>query len=641
MSNFVEKSADYGTSSNMVKDPVSILSRPIKDKDIRKEETVQYYPNNNYIDKEKELLAQKVASLELKNKVLLEENDLLNNQRREFLNSTAEAVYTEDSENLLRGKVLDYRKKLTSLETALLEAESKRIESLNHYKQMTIREREENQNKINVLLKNLNDKDRENRALLSQTISNLQNTHSKDNEQARTEIQKTVDHFNRLINEYQKDKLQLCKVISDQREEIDLNYTQNSELIKNEILSRNKISYLLEEKKGLEEKIKRLEGMYISEIGEVKSAEAIMKDMKNKDLEMNFLRDEILNLQTEKSDLKIVVDGLKSQMYKVEIQRDNFENMMKREQSEKELVKKQLESIEDLKEEIEEIRHRESLLIIQSKNLTEENQNFQDRLKDMIELNQNLKIEIEEKQSDLERNKKDKQHMEVSGKGITNQIRFDTIIKEEKIGWQHIVDKIYNNIDDSDIRDIVSCDDGDFENMPNRLDRVLLIISLLIDHIKEQEDKLIETQDMALEAKQKKIEAIQKLSEMEDELKRLKAVGVNSNDMYGIGKEGSEYNGKMKQARELSDNKTKEEREEIEALKGKIDLMRRSHAEDTKRLNKDKKSLELDISRLEREVSDKIVKISEIDGRLSQMTRLYNRSTPLSSSLTDGILYNN
>ena len=506
---------------------------------------------------------------------------------------------------------------------------------------MTIREREENQNKINVLLKNLNDKDRENRALLSQTISNLQNTHSKDNEQARTEIQKTVDHFNRLINEYQKDKLQLCKVISDQREEIDLNYTQNSELIKNEILSRNKISYLLEEKKGLEEKIKRLEGMYISEIGEVKSAEAIMKDMKNKDLEMNFLRDEILNLQTEKSDLKIVVDGLKSQMYKVETQRDNFENMMKREQSEKELVKKQLESIEDLKEEIEEIRHRESLLIIQSKNLTEENQNFQDRLKDMIELNQNLKIEIEEKQSDLERNKKDKQHMEVSGKSIINQIRFETIIKEEKIGWQHIVDKIYNNIDDSDIRDIVSCDDGDFENMPNRLDRVLLIISLLIDHIKEQEDKLIETQDMALEAKQKKIEAIQKLSEMEDELKRLKAVGVNSNDMYGIGKEGSEYNGKMKQARELSDNKTKEEREEIEALKGKIDLMRRSHAEDTKRLNKDKKSLELDISRLEREVSDKIVKISEIDGRLSQMTRLYNRSTPLSSSLTDGILYNN
>ena len=128
------------------------------------------------------------------------------------------------------------------------------------------------------------------------------------------------------ITNLNKEKRDLCDLASTLRDQINDGEDERSTSKHDETLMREKLKYALKEKDIMAAKVRGLEGMYESELGEIKKAEDVVKLLKQTQMEAEFLKKDYNIIRKEKEELRSIIEGLKGQIDIVEGQRDHFED---------------------------------------------------------------------------------------------------------------------------------------------------------------------------------------------------------------------------------------------------------------------------------------------------------------------------
>ena len=163
-----------------------------------------------------------------------------------------------------------------------------------------------------------------------------------------------------------------------------------------EKLMRQKLEFVTKEKEVLLQKIRNLEGMYQSEIGDVKNVEELMQRIKKVELESEYAKKSENNAKRESAELKMILQGLKDQITQIENQRDHYEDkflhaedeLRRRMESEAEFQqnhRNSLETKEELLQEISRIKFRYDSILREKGMLDEENRELQERLSDNMD----------------------------------------------------------------------------------------------------------------------------------------------------------------------------------------------------------------------------------------------------------------
>lgn len=207
---------------------------------------------------------------------------------------------------------------------------------------------------------------------------------------------------------HQKEKEELMSLVSSLRDQINDMEDEKTNALNDESLMREKLKFVVKEKDILNQKIRNLEGMYQSELGEVKHAEDVMQQLKKANMELEYLRKNDANMKREKEELKMILQGLKEHVNEVELQREHFEDHYEQAQTELDRVNERHKSLMDLHqqqeyandgagEEIEVMRARLDGALREKESLERENMDLQDRLEDNI----NKLYEIESKRNSV------------------------------------------------------------------------------------------------------------------------------------------------------------------------------------------------------------------------------------------------
>lgn len=139
-------------------------------------------------------------------------------------------------------------------------------------------------------------------------------------------LEDKVKTLTSAVSAMSREKKDLHDLMGSLREQINDMEDEKSNAKEDETLMREKLKYVMREKEILQTKVKKLEGMYESELGEVKNAEDVVKALKQTQLELDYLRKNDLTTRKEKEELRAIIQGLRGQIDAIEGQRDHFEN---------------------------------------------------------------------------------------------------------------------------------------------------------------------------------------------------------------------------------------------------------------------------------------------------------------------------
>jgi chromosome segregation ATPase len=128
-----------------------------------------------------------------------------------------------------------------------------------------------------------------------------------------------------IITRINKEKQELCGLVSNLREQINDAEEARTDSKNDEGLMREKLKLIVRENEMLKLKVKGLEGMYEAEIGEVKNVEEVIQDLKDVQLELDFTKKNELSVKRDKEELKRIISELKEQIQIIEHQRNHFE----------------------------------------------------------------------------------------------------------------------------------------------------------------------------------------------------------------------------------------------------------------------------------------------------------------------------
>lgn len=208
-------------------------------------------------------------------------------------------------------------------------------------------------------------------------------------------LEEQMKNLNSAALTLNKEKRDLCDLVSSLRDQINEGEEERSNAKHDETLMREKLKYAIRERDIMAAKVKGLEGMYESELGEIKRAEDIVQSLKQAQMEAEYLKKDHSILRKEKTELMSIIQGLKKQLNIVEEQRDHFENEQDRANQELQLVVSDQQSannsqrqsqhhINPYPEEIEGFRSRIHALEREKISLEQENLEMQERLDDTL-----------------------------------------------------------------------------------------------------------------------------------------------------------------------------------------------------------------------------------------------------------------
>ena len=197
--------------------------------------------------------------------------------------------------------------------------------------------------------------------------------------------------LNLLVQQLNKEKAELCGLVSSLRDQLNEIEEEKTNAKNDERLMRQKLEFVVKEKEVLAQKIRNLEGMYKSEIGEVRNVEQLMQQIKKSEMEAEYARKSEANAKKEAAELKMILQGLKDQISQIEGQRDHFEDKCTHyedvlKQSEEshdaadEAQRRSQASHEQLMAEINRLRQKLDSTMREKLMLEEENREMQDRL---------------------------------------------------------------------------------------------------------------------------------------------------------------------------------------------------------------------------------------------------------------------
>lgn len=201
-----------------------------------------------------------------------------------------------------------------------------------------------------------------------------------------------------LINsrdQLNKEKQDLCELVSSLRDQLNDMEDEKTNAKHDETLMREKLGFVVKEKDILNQKIRNLEGMYQSELGEIQHAEEVLQQLKKSQMELEYLRKNEKAMKREKEELKAILQGLKEQINEVELQRDHFEDAHDKLQAELERMNERHSNLveihhhkesskEDHSQELDNLRGRLEAMTREKQSLEQENIDLQDRLDENI-----------------------------------------------------------------------------------------------------------------------------------------------------------------------------------------------------------------------------------------------------------------
>lgn len=193
-----------------------------------------------------------------------------------------------------------------------------------------------------------------------------------------------------------KEKQELCQLVSSLRDQLNEMEDEKTSAKHDEALMREKLGFVVKEKEILNQKIKNLEGLYQSELGEIQHAEDVMQQLKKTQLEMEYLKKTEKAMKREKEELKAILAGLKDHINEIETQRDHFEDAHDKLQAELQRMNERHSNLVELhhhnenangnaKQEIEAMRDRLDAVAREKEALEQENIDLQERLDENID----------------------------------------------------------------------------------------------------------------------------------------------------------------------------------------------------------------------------------------------------------------
>jgi chromosome segregation ATPase len=209
-------------------------------------------------------------------------------------------------------------------------------------------------------------------------------------------LEDKVKSLGDIITRINKEKQELCGLVSNLREQINDAEEARTDSKNDEGLMREKLKLIARENEMLKLKIKGLEGMYEAEIGEVKNVEEVIQDLKDVQLELDFTKKNEVSAKRDKEELKRIISELKEQIQIIEHQRNHFElrtDEVEREfQEEKkrneEFLKSARESqysTNNMMEEVNFLKNKLDQLQAEKRELEQENLEIQDRLDENLD----------------------------------------------------------------------------------------------------------------------------------------------------------------------------------------------------------------------------------------------------------------
>jgi chromosome segregation ATPase len=192
-----------------------------------------------------------------------------------------------------------------------------------------------------------------------------------------------------------KEKQDLCELVSSLRDQLNEMEDEKTNAKHDEALMREKLGFVVKEKDILNQKIRNLEGMYQSELGEIQHAEEVLQQLKKSQMELEYMKKNEKVMKREKEELKAILQGLKEQINEIEQQRDHFEDAHDKLQAELERMNDRHMNLVELHhhkdsnsdnilQEMNVLRTRLDNVIREKQSLEQENIDLQDRLDDNI-----------------------------------------------------------------------------------------------------------------------------------------------------------------------------------------------------------------------------------------------------------------
>lgn len=192
------------------------------------------------------------------------------------------------------------------------------------------------------------------------------------------------------------EKADLCTLINSLREQLNDMETEKTDANNDEKLMGEKLKFVVKEKDILNQKIKNLEGLYRSELGEIQHAEQVLQEIKKVQMELEVANKEIQAFKREKAELLAILQGTKDQLSNIENQRDHFEDkfdQVNEELQRERALHQELVATQGLRENIVGEAKRESnnlaaqLELVRRENiiLQDENKDLQDRIEEHLQ----------------------------------------------------------------------------------------------------------------------------------------------------------------------------------------------------------------------------------------------------------------
>lgn len=127
-------------------------------------------------------------------------------------------------------------------------------------------------------------------------------------------LEKLVSSLEQTIQKGKEEKIELCGVVSDLRQQLNESEDLRLKGKQDETLATEKLGILLNENEVLKIKVKNLEGAYQSEYGNIGSAFELNQKVKKLEVDLEFSKKELIRMDKEKSELVGVLDELRDQL---------------------------------------------------------------------------------------------------------------------------------------------------------------------------------------------------------------------------------------------------------------------------------------------------------------------------------------
>lgn len=157
-------------------------------------------------------------------------------------------------------------------------------------------------------------------------------------------LEKLVSSLEGSINQNKQEKMDLCGVISDLRQQLNESEDFRLKSKQDEKLAIEKVDILKEENGVLKIKIQNLEGAYQNEYGNIGSAFELNQKVKKMEVDLEFGKKENHKIEREKQDLVGVLHDLREQLNMAEEKIDQVEQERIADQRMFDYEKNQMES---------------------------------------------------------------------------------------------------------------------------------------------------------------------------------------------------------------------------------------------------------------------------------------------------------